>query len=530
MTVPPTTSAPRPRRPAARGALALATAVAAVAALGAAGTVLPAHAAAAPGLELKDGTLEWGVKEGFRKYVTGPIAHGTIEVADGARQAPDNGPFTFTDGTGTYDTSTHAVDTTFKGKVRFTGHAGALDLTLADLKVRTAGTSGEITADVTSSGTTSDDVSLVTLDLSGVTPGTGEGGRMTFADIPTKLTAEGAKAFNDMYQEGQQLDPATLAVTPGTATPPTPTATPTPTRSPSATPTPTTPTPTRTTAGPPAGPTDAPTESSGTAPGVVDGNLDWGVKKSFRDYVTGPIAKGKITLSGGAAEHGDGYRFPHGEGAYDAGGGSLDAAFDGAVRFTGHEGSLDLKFSDLNVEVKGAKGALVADVSSKDRETGKVTESDDVTVADLATGSGLPEPEDGVITLTDVPAALTADGAKAFGGFYAAGDALDPVTVAVSLDEDADLPGGSGGSTGGSTGGGGDTGGADGTDTGGSTTGGGAVTGGSTTGGTGSLATTGADLPTGALLGGAGAMAVVGTAAVLAAARRRADAPAPGGS
>ncbi|AQA11502.1 HtaA domain-containing protein [Streptomyces malaysiensis] len=527
MTVPPTTSTPRgpaPRRPTARGALALATAVVAAAALGAAVTALPAHAAAdaaaAPGLELKDGTLEWGVKEGFRKYVTGPIAHGAIEVADGAEQAPDNGPFTFTDGTGTYDTSTHAVDTTFKGKVRFTGHAGALDLTLADLKVRTEGTSGEITADVTTSGTTSDDVALATLDLSGVTPGTGEGGRMTFADIPAKLTADGAKAFNDMYQEGQELDPATLAVTPGAATSPTPSATPTPTRSPSASPTPTAPTPTRTTNGP----TEAPaTESSGAAPGVVDGNLDWGVKKSFRDYVTGPIAKGKITLTGGAADHGDGYRFPHGEGAYDAGEGSLDAAFDGAVRFTGHEGALDLKFSDLSIEVEGAKGALLADVSSKDRETGEVTDSEDVKVADLATGSALPEPEDGVITLTDVPAALTADGAKAFGGFYAAGDALDPVTVAVSLDEDADLPGGNAGDTGG----GDDTGG---TDTGGSTTGGGAVTGGSTTGGTGSLATTGTDIPTGALLGGAGAMVVAGTAAVLAAARRRIDAPAPGGS
>ncbi|OPF73382.1 hypothetical protein VT50_0228630 [Streptomyces antioxidans] len=522
MTVTPTTtSAPRPRRPAARGALALATAVAAAAALGGAVTVLPAHAAAAaPGLELKDGTLEWGVKEGFRNYVTGPIAHGTIEVADGARQAPDNGPFTFTDGTGTYDTSSHAVDTTFKGTVRFTGHAGALDLTLADLKVRTEGASGEITADVTSSGTTSDDVVLVTLDLSGVTPGTGEGGRMTFADIPTELTADGAKAFNDMYQEGQQLDPATLAVTPGAATP---TATPTPTDSPSATPTtPTTPAPTHTTAGP----ANTPTESSGAAPGVVDGNLDWGVKKSFRDYVTGPIAKGKITLSGGAADHGDGYRFPNGEGAYDADEGSLDAAFDGAVRFTGHEGALDLRFSDLSIEVEGAKGALVADVSSKDRETGKVTESDDVTVADLATGSGLPDPKGGVITLTDLPAALTADGAEAFGGFYTAGDALDPVTVAVSLDEDAELPGGNTGGSGGS----GDTGG---TDTGGTTTGGGSVTGGSTTGGTGSLASTGADIPTGAMLGGAGAMAVAGTAALLATARRRLnaiDTPTPGGS
>ncbi len=283
MTVTP----PAPRRRAPRALLALATAVAAGVALGATFAALPAQAATAdaPGLELKDGTLEWGVKEGFRKYVTGPIAHGTIEVADGARQAPDNGPFTFTDGTGTYDTSTHAVATTFKGSVRFTGHGGALDLTLGDLKVRTEGTSGEITADVTASGRTSDDVALATLDLSKVTPGSGDGGRMTFANIPTKLTADGAKAFNDMYQEGQPLDPATLAVTPGGApqpTPPTPPATPTASNTPTATPEPPSATPpSRTSSAPAATPTSAP------APGIVDGNLDWGVKKSFRDYVTG---------------------------------------------------------------------------------------------------------------------------------------------------------------------------------------------------------------------------------------------------
>ncbi|WP_421108074.1 HtaA domain-containing protein [Streptomyces sp. NEAU-S77] len=213
-----------------------------------------------------------------------------------------------------------------------------------------------------------------------------------------------------------------------------------------------------------------------------------------------PIAKGEITLSGGAAEQGTtGYRFPSAQGTYDAEGGSLDASFDGAIRFTGHGGSLDLKFSDLGIEVDGAKGALMADVSAKDRDTGKVTESDDVRVADLTTGAL--DPKGDVITLTDAPAAPRADGAKAFGGFYAAGDALDPVTVAVSLDEDATLPDGSpsGGTTGGST------------------------TGGGTTGGTGSLATTGADIPAREMLGGAAALGAVGAATVLAATRRRGE-------
>ncbi|WP_420855623.1 HtaA domain-containing protein, partial [Streptomyces kanamyceticus] len=51
--------------------------------------------AAPPKLELKNGTLDWGLKESFRKYVAG-IAHGTIEATDGAKQAEGNGVFTFT--------------------------------------------------------------------------------------------------------------------------------------------------------------------------------------------------------------------------------------------------------------------------------------------------------------------------------------------------------------------------------------------------------------------------------------------------
>ncbi|WP_110092156.1 HtaA domain-containing protein [Streptomyces himastatinicus] len=43
-------------------------------------------------------------------------------------------------------------------------------------------------------------------------------------------------------------------------------------------------------------------------------------------------------------------------------GGSLDASFGGAIRFTGHEGSLDLKFSDL-----GAAGAATVLAATRRR-------------------------------------------------------------------------------------------------------------------------------------------------------------------
>ncbi|MCX5533883.1 HtaA domain-containing protein [Streptomyces sp. NBC_00006] len=497
-------------------ALAAATAVA----LGSGALSLPAFAAekaapgaekAAPSVELKDGTLDWGIKESFRKYVTG-IALGKIEATDGATQAAGNGAFTFGGGTGTYDTATHGTDTKFKGAVRFASTAHRFDIKVADVKVVTSGTTGHIDADVTLNGSTQNDIEFATLDLSAVKPGQGAGGAMTFKDIPATLTADGAKAFNGMYEEGTALDPATLTVT-AASSPTSPAPTKSPTKSPSPTDTATTePRPTKT-----ATPTGKPTASTSTAPAaavsgeIVDGNLDWGVKESFRTYITGPIAKGKVELSGGAGKNGSGYRFGDASGSYDADAKSLDAKFAGKVRFLGHEEggeyALDLQFSELRVTAEGGSGKLVADVSSKDQETGKVSTYDGLTVATLKLGSGALTAKNDVVEVDGAAAALTAGGAKAFGGFYEAGAALDPVTAAVSLDENAELPTGPNGGTSGGTSG--TTGGT------GSTTGGT----GSTTGG--SLASTGADVPAGPLAAAAALIAAAGAGTVYATRRRR---------
>ncbi|MYT70782.1 MULTISPECIES: HtaA domain-containing protein [unclassified Streptomyces] len=504
----------------ARHPIALAAATATVVALGAGALALPAVAAegSSSGIELKNGTLDWGVKESFRKYVTG-IAAGSIEATDGATQAADNGAFTFTDGTGSYDTTTHGTDTAFKGAVRFASKAHGFDIKISDVKVVTSGTTGHIDADVSLNGTVQDDIEFATLDLSAVRPGQGAGGAMTFKDIPATLTADGAAAFNGMYKEGTALDAATLTVMAASPS----TSSPTPTKTPEATPTETA----TTSPSPSTGGSNSPSPSASTTTKpadavsgeVVDGNLDWGVKESFRTYITGPIAGGKVELSGGAAKNGSVYRFGDASGSYDADAKSLDAKFAGKVRFLGHEEdgayALDLQFSDLHVTAKGTSGKLVADVSSKDRESGKVTTYDDLTVATLKLGSGDLTAKDDIVELDGAAATLTADGAKAFGGFYEAGAALDPVTAAVSLDEGAALPGGSGGSNGGTSGG-----------TSGSASGGAGTTGGTgTTGSTigGSLASTGADVPAGPLAAAAALVVAAGAGTVFATRRRRAQ-------
>ncbi|NJP44702.1 HtaA domain-containing protein [Actinacidiphila epipremni] len=477
--------------------IALATSV--VLAAGGVALGLPALASAAgpATVPITGGTFDWGVKQSFRSYVTG-IAQGTITTAGGATTNSD-GTFRFGAGTGSYDTSTHAVTVGFRGSVEFASTAHGFDITLADLKVSTQGTSGTLSADVTAGGSTSDDVEFATLDLSSVRPGGGADGAMTFDGIPAKLTAAGAQAFNGMYAEGTVLDPADLSVTAGAPTTP-------PTMPPTTPPTTPVTTPPTTAPGTPAGPAS-----------LVDGNLDWGVKESFRTYVTGPIAAGKVELTGGATATAAGYRFPKGTGTWTADGKELDASFAGGVHFLGHlqQGSyaLDLELSDLKVHTEGATGTLTADVSSKDLASGKTTDYDDLAVAAL---SGVaPAQKGSVVTVDAAGAKLTSDGAKVFSGFYEAGAALDPVTLAVSLSGDAGLPtppAGTGGTSGGSAGAGG-------TSTGGAGTAGGDA---GSVGGTGAqLAETGAGMPSGALLGAAGALVVAGAAVTVTAARRR---------
>lgn len=509
-----------------RRPIALAAAVATAAALGTA-FALPAFAAgqsgrtgqdgataAAPAMELKDGTLDWGFKESFRKYIG---AAGKITVKDGATQAAGNGVFTFVNGKGTYDMTTHGTDTAFQGGVNFSAHGGVLDITLSDVKLSTAGKGGAITADVATPQGTRNDVAVADLDLSAVKPGQGAGGAMVFKDIPAKLTKAGSEAFNGQYQAGEVLDPATLTVE--AVAPPTgkPTEKPTePTGKP-------TEKPTQPTDKPTVQPTDKPTTQptqptpkpspSVTATGqgaVVDGTLNWGVKASFRSYVTGPIAHGKVETTGGATTSGDGYRFPDATGHFDAAGQSLNAGFDGKVRFLGHQEdgayTLDLSLSNLEIQARGTTGKLIADVSTKDRGTKKAATYTGLAVADLKLPAGGLTAKDGVVTLSAVPATLTADGTKAFGGMYRAGERLDALTVAVALDKNAELPSGTG-SAGGSANGGPTT--------------GATVGGGGTVGGSAALASTGSDVPAGSLFAASGLIVAAGAGAVVVARRRR---------
>lgn len=162
-----------------------------------------------------------------------------------------------------------------------------------------------------------------------------------------------------------------------------------------------------------------------------------GVKASFRNYVVGPIAHGSIEIAGGVTRNADGtFRFPAGTGTYDDAGRLTEIAFTGRVSFLGHAGALELHLDDPRIDLNGDQSVLRADMTSKDMTSGQVVVYDDVAVAHLDAQAGTHIADAGRSSWRGIPATLTAAGAPAFAGFYAAGSDIDPVAL------DYDGPGG----------------------------------------------------------------------------------------
>ncbi|WP_328956175.1 HtaA domain-containing protein [Kitasatospora purpeofusca] len=430
-----------------RMAAALVTALAALLTV----VVLPGQAVAAEG-KVSGGRLDWGIKQSFLTYVTGPIARGTWALTGGAATVSGSG-FRFHSATGSYDPANGALTAAFSGGVRFTGHqengANALDLSIGRLTFRAAaGGAAGLYADVSSKSRETGQVSnasqakLAELSLAGVDL-RGAAGTLSLSNVPATLTDAGAKAFGGFYTAGTALDPVSLSVNLPAAQA---TSTPSPSvPSAAASSAPTAPAPSATAPAAQTGPT-APTGPAATpqaalATEFANGALDWGVRRTFRDYVTGTIAQGRWELSGGAADGGAFYRWTPAKGSYDQATGALTAAFTGSVRFTGLKSGdsygLDLTLANTAVTVADGKGVLRADVSGRTPDGA----AQQLTGVELGAfdPAGLTT-EGGLLKAVELPLTLTEPGGKAFGGLYPAGTAMDPLSFAVALDPAAALP------------------------------------------------------------------------------------------
>ncbi|MDT3400431.1 HtaA domain-containing protein [Streptomyces sp. B1866] len=373
----------------------------------------PAAPARAESRTVAGGRLDWGIKASFQSYVTGPVAHGGWALAGGAATVGDS-QFRFHSAKGSYDPDTGAFTAAYAGGVRFTGHrkpggSYQLDLTISRPTVRVTRGSGTLYADITSKDrdtgrvTSARQAPLAALDLTGVDM-RGGGPSVVLRGVPARLTAQGATAFAGYYPAGTQLDPVSLSA--DTAAPAPASQRPSPA---------------------PSG-TSRPPAREGT---FTEAAVDWGVRRTFREYVTGPIARGRWRLTEGAQDGGAVFRFTAGKGTYDRKAGTLDAAFRGTLAFTGRD--LNLTISHVSVRVARGTGTLSADVADA-RTTRRHVPL--VTFPAALPGAGARD----LLTVTEAPAKLTAAGERALGGLYQTGTAMDPVSLAVALAPGARLP------------------------------------------------------------------------------------------
>lgn len=304
----------------------------AIAGFVAAGAAVVATPAAAAPVAVEGGSITWGVRDEFRSYLASPASEGgTMTTDGGATQAPGNGPFTFPVTGGSRDAAAGTVDVTSTGSVHFLAHGGILDMLLSDVRIDIDGATAYLVADMVSRAfidtttagplLTYDDVQLVELDLSGVTPAVA-GSTVTYSNVPTTLTTAGAPAFGGFYAAGTAFAPVSFTVE---LTDPAPDPDPAP----------------------------APT-----------GSLVWRI--SQQAWTSGSLTPGHTAVAPATKDPDAGFVFPVRSVAYDPATGATDLRFDGAalIGSSPAQGDYRVGFADLHVIVDGTgAGRLEADPS-----------------------------------------------------------------------------------------------------------------------------------------------------------------------
>lgn len=187
----------------------------------------------------------------------------------------------------------------------------------------------------------------------------------------------------------------------------------------------------------PAAPAFADTDqASGAECTVSTAEVRWGLKQSFRNYISGSIANGEWTTENGASYETPNFVWGGGAGAFSADLESGSVSVSGDVHFTGHGGAMKLDISEPEIEFTGDGSAqLILAVGSTDVEGAEPT-YERVSVAKV-TLAGNTEAEGDALNITDAPVRLTAEGAAALNGAYGSyvsGEEMDPLSLAVTTE------------------------------------------------------------------------------------------------
>lgn len=469
----PTSEAPKPTdpKPAEPTSAAPSAAPTSAAPSSPAATTEPKREEKVTGNVVESGTLSWDIRESFLKYLTG-FAHGSVNVEGMEKTAA--GGFKYTQASGVYNPETKTGQINFAGTAEFTGHNGQLKSTIKNMRLVVVNGKGTLVADIDALTRDGKSVSktglaIAEVDLSGASV---KDGVFSAQNAAVALTAEGSDVlFAGQYRGADNaMAPLSFSVKLSEQTAENTVEVPRVSESKSSD-----------NKGSENGSSDnnssnssgnsgangsGSSGSAGTSGSVSNGgsssngsvsnnpaqpvcvpvtrtrevqeqgasdgtiksaNLGWGVRDSFRNYVRGGIANGSWELNG-TSYSSDAFNWSNGTGTFKNGKGSI--SFSGSVRFTGHHGILDTTIANPRLEINGNSGTLYATMNSND-PSGKATNYGEVALLKVDL-SGLQSSSDAV-SVNGAATTLTAEGAKAFAGFYEAGKDMAPLSFSAAI-------------------------------------------------------------------------------------------------
>lgn len=464
----PTSEAPKPAEPTSAAPSAAPTSAAPSSP---AATTEPKREEKVTGNVVESGTLSWDIRESFLKYLTS-FAHGSVNVEGMEKTAA--GGFKYTQASGVYNPETKTGQINFAGTAEFTGHNGQLKSTIKNMRLVVVNGKGTLVADVDALTRDGKSVSktglaIAEVDLSGASV---KDGIFSAQNAAVALTDEGSEVlFAGQYRGADNaMAPLSFSVKLSEQTAENTVEVPRVSENKSSD-----------NKGSENGPSDNSSSNSsgnsgangsgsngsaGTSGSVSNGgsssngsvsnnpaqpvcvpvtrtrevqeqgasdgtiksaNLGWGVRDSFRNYVRGGIANGSWELNG-TSYSSDAFNWSNGTGTFKDGKGSI--SFSGSVRFTGHHGILDTTIANPRLEINGNSGTLYATMNSND-PSGKATNYGEVALLKVDL-SGLQSSADAV-SVNGAATTLTAEGAKAFAGFYDAGKDMAPLSFSAAI-------------------------------------------------------------------------------------------------
>ena len=161
--------------------------------------------------------------------------------------------------------------------------------------------------------------------------------------------------------------------------------------------------------------------------------VQWGVKESFRSYLSGSIANGEWTTDGEVSYQTPLFTLSGTEGIVGADFSSGELSTVGSIRFVGHGGILDQTLSTPRVVFDSPESAhLVFDVYGATQE-GVFVDRQAVKFVEVDISQATVDSDAGVFEVSGAPAVFTTEGAEAF-GTYPAGEEFDPVSLRFSTE------------------------------------------------------------------------------------------------